>query len=62
LPVIDDGDCDLSRLRVVGIADIEGDAHAAATGPVHRAERLMVVVVDVGKVAQLCCRQFFLHA
>jgi hypothetical protein len=32
LPVIDDGDRDLSRLRVVGIADIAGDAHAVPAG------------------------------
>ena len=52
LPVIDDGDRDiLSRLRVVGIADIAGDAHAAAASPAPTArERLMVVVVDIGEV------------
>jgi hypothetical protein len=62
LPVIDDGDRDLSRLRVVGIPDVAGDAHAVPAGLVQRAERLMVVVVDVGEVAQLRRRQFFLHA
>jgi len=62
LPVIDDGERDLSRLRVVGIPDIAGNAHAAPAGQVQRTERLMVVVVEVGKVAQLRRRQFFLHA
>jgi hypothetical protein len=62
LPAIDDGDRDLSCLRVVGIPDITGDAHAVPADPVQRTERLMVVVVDIGKVAQLRRRQFFLHA
>jgi hypothetical protein len=62
LPVIDDGDRDLSRLRVVDIADIAGDAHAVPAGPVQRSQCLMVVVVDVGKVAQLRRRQFLLHS
>jgi hypothetical protein len=62
LPVIDDGDRDLSCLRIVGIPDIAGDAHTVPVDPVQRTERLMVVVVDVGKVAQLRRRQFFLHA
>jgi len=62
LPVIDDGDRDLSRLRIAGIADIAGDAHALPAGLVQRAERFMVVVVDVGEVAHLRRRQFFLHA
>jgi hypothetical protein len=53
LPVVDDGDRDLSRLRVVGIADVAGNAHAVPADLVQRAERLMVVVVDVGEVAQL---------
>jgi len=61
LPVIDDGDRDLSCLRVAGIPDIAGDAHAVPAGPVQRTDRLMVVVVDVGEVAQLRRRQIFLH-
>jgi hypothetical protein len=62
MPVIDDGDRDLSRLRVAGMADVAGDTHAVPAGSVQRSQRLMVVVVDVGEVAQLRRRQFFLHA
>jgi hypothetical protein len=55
LPVIDDGDRDLGGLRVVGVPDVAGDADTAPAGMIKRAERLMVVVVvvDVGEVAQL---------
>ena len=53
---------DLSRPWVAGIADIAGDAHAVPARRVQRAERLVVVVVDVGEIAQLRRGQFFLHA
>ena len=52
LPVVGDGDGDLGCLRVAGVADVAGDADAAPAGAVQRAERLVVVVVDVGEVAQ----------
>jgi hypothetical protein len=53
LPVVDDGDGDLGRVRVVAVPDVPGDAHAAPAGVVQRAERLVVVVVHIGEVAQL---------
>jgi hypothetical protein len=53
LPVVDDGDGDLGGVRVVGVADVTGDTDAAPAGVLQRAERLVVVVVDIGKVAQL---------
>jgi hypothetical protein len=53
LPVVDDGDRDLGGLRVGGVADVAGDADTAPVRMIQRAERLVVVVVDVGKVAQL---------
>jgi hypothetical protein len=60
LIVVDDGDGDLSGLRVLGVPDVAGNARAAPAGVVQRAERLMVVVVDVGEVAQLRAGQFVL--
>src|SRR6185437_6907939 len=53
LPVVGDGDRDLGGLRVVSIPDITGDTHAAPLGGAERADRLVVVVVHVGQVAQL---------
>jgi len=53
LPVVDDGNRDFGGLRVVGVADVAGDADTASVGVVQCAERLVVVVVDVGEVAQL---------
>src|SRR6266516_618087 len=60
LPVVDDGDGDLGGLWVFSVADVAGDAHAAPVGVVQRAERLVIVVVDLGEVAQLRGGQFFL--
>lgn len=48
MPVVDDGDGDLGGLRVIGVPDVAGDAHAAPAGLIQRTERLVVVVVDVG--------------
>src|SRR5262249_60101680 len=53
LPVVDDGDGDLGGVRVVGVPDVAGDAHAVPAGLIQSAERLVVVVVDIGGVAQL---------
>jgi hypothetical protein len=53
LPVVDDGDGDLGRAPVVAVPDVPRDAHAAPAGVVQRAERLVVVVVDVGEISQL---------
>lgn len=53
LPAVDDGDRDLGGLRVVGVADVAGDTDTAPVGMIQRAERLVVVVVNVGKVTQL---------
>jgi hypothetical protein len=44
LPVVDDGDGDLGGVRVAGVADVAGDADAAAVGLVQRAERLAAFV------------------
>jgi len=60
LPVVDDGDGDLGGLGVFGVPDIAGDAYAAPVGVIQRTERLVVVVVDVGEVAQLRRGQFLL--
>jgi O-antigen biosynthesis protein WbqV len=43
----------LGGLRVVGVADVAGDTDTAPVGMIQRAERLVVVVVNVGKVTQL---------
>ena len=53
LPVVDDSDGDIGGLRVIGAPDVAGDAHAAPAGVIQRADRLVVVVVDLGEVAQL---------
>ena len=53
LPVVNDGHGDLGCVPVLGIPDVAGDAHAAPVGLIHRAECLVVVVVDVGEDAQL---------
>jgi hypothetical protein len=58
LPLVYDGDGYFGGLRVYGGPDITSDAHAAPVGTIHRAERLMVVMVDLGEVAQLCRGQF----
>ena len=52
LPVVGDGDGDLGGPRVVSIPDVTGDAHATPLGGAERADRLVVVVVHVGEVAQ----------
>jgi hypothetical protein len=52
LPVVDDGEGDLGGVRVARVADVAGDADAAAVGVVHRTEGLVVVVVDVSEAAQ----------
>ena len=53
LPVIDDRDGDVGGVRVIGIPDEPGDAHPAPVAGIQGAERLVVVMVEVGKVAQL---------
>src|SRR5207302_7050038 len=57
LPVVGDGDGDLGGLRVGGVPDVAGDAHAALVGGAEGAERLVVVVVHLGVIAQLRRRQ-----
>ena len=52
LPVVDDGDRDFGGLWGVGVADIAGDTDTAPVGVIQRAERLVVVMVKVGEVAQ----------
>src|SRR5215472_12210616 len=42
LPVVDDGDGDLGGVRVVGIADVAGDAHAASVGLIQSAKCFVV--------------------
>src|SRR5439155_15103517 len=49
LPVVHDGDGDLGGVRVVGVPDVAGDAHAAPVGGAQRADCLVVVVVDLGE-------------
>jgi len=53
LPVVDDGEGDLGGVRVARVADVTSDADAAPGGVGQRAERFVVMVVDVGEVAQL---------
>jgi hypothetical protein len=57
LPVIDDGDGDFGALGIVDIPDVASDAMAPTMDGIHCAERLVVVVVDPGEVAQLLRRQ-----
>ena len=61
LPFVHDGDGDLGGLRVLPGPDIPGDAHATPVARIHRAERLMVVMVDLGEAAQLHRGQFLLY-
>jgi hypothetical protein len=51
LPCIHDGDGNLGGLRVFRGPDIPGNAHATPIGGIHGAERIMVVMVKLGKVA-----------
>jgi hypothetical protein len=60
LPVIDDSDGDFSGLRVFGVPDVAGYAHAAPVRGIQRAKCLVVMVVDLGEVAQLRRGQFLL--
>jgi hypothetical protein len=60
MPLVDDSDRNLGGLRVFGVPDLAGDAHAAPVGVVQCAERLAVMVIDVGEVAQLRRGQFLL--
>jgi hypothetical protein len=53
LPLVHDLEGDLRGRLVLRVADEPGDAHGLTTQPGHRDERLVVVVVDVGEVAQL---------
>jgi hypothetical protein len=53
LPVVDDGDRDFGGPRVVGVPDVARDTDTTPVGVIQRAERLVVVVVDIGEVAQL---------
>ena len=53
LPVIGDRDGDVGGVRVIGVPDEPGDAHPTPVAVIQGAERLVVVVVEVGEVAQL---------
>jgi hypothetical protein len=58
LPLVHNGDGDFGGQRVLRGLDVPGDSHAAPVGVIQCAERLVVVVVDIGEVAQLRGRQF----
>jgi hypothetical protein len=58
LPFVHDGDGNLGGLRIVSGPDITSDAHPAPVSVIHRAERLMVVMVNLGEIAQLRRGQF----
>ena len=57
LPRVNDGDRHLGALGVVSAPDVASDAQAPAISGVERAKSLMVVMVDLGEVAQLSRRQ-----
>ena len=59
LPVISDRDGDFGRVRVSFVPDVTGHSDAAPV-TIQCAERLVVMVVDVGEVAQLGRRQLVL--
>ena len=54
LPVIDHRDRDLRGLAVVDGSDETGDAHTTTVHGTQRDDRLVIVMVDVGEVAQFC--------
>ena len=53
LPFVDDGDGNLGSLRVFGMPDVASHAEATAIDRIQCAQRLVVVVVDLGEVTQL---------
>jgi hypothetical protein len=53
VPLVDDGHGNVGSLRVLGISDVASDAHTASVDEAECYERLVVVVVDRGEVAQL---------
>ena len=53
VPGVGDSDGELSGAGIGSVTDVAGDAQAAAAGGVQGGERLVVVVADVGVLAQL---------
>jgi hypothetical protein len=53
LPGVDDRDGDVGGLRVCGIPDVACYAHTPPVSPVHCADRLVIMVIDLGQIAQL---------
>ena len=61
LPFVHDGDSYFGGPCVLSGPDVTSDAQAASVGAIHCAERFMVVMVDLGEVAQLRRGQFVLR-
>jgi hypothetical protein len=53
MPVVDNGDRDLCGLVVVNRSDEPRDAHTTTVGA-QREDRLVIVMVDIGEVANFC--------
>jgi hypothetical protein len=53
LPLVDDGDGNFGGFRVLRVPDVAGDAQAPAVDGIEGRQRLVIVVVDLGEVAQL---------
>ncbi len=53
LPGLEDCESDLGAVAALGVTDVAGDADASVALGIDRHERLVIVVVDLGQVAQL---------
>ena len=53
VPVVGDRDGNIGGPRIGWVPDIAGNAHAAPVAAIQRAERFVIVVIQLGEVAQL---------